>query len=291
MTGNSGITQPATPVTYGTSTFGATENFVGTKDANDLVLGTNNVERLRILDNNGYIGIGTTAPDKPLVLISNIANVGLVRLQNTNPTGYSSIDIWNTTTQIGNIGYSNGGTTYPNSFYFATNTLLPMVFGTNNVERVRISPTGNVGIGVNTPTAALHLEPGTAAATTAPLKFSTGVNLTTPENGAIEFDGSNFYSTSGGVRFILAETLMNTATLDFPSIAQFSASDLTISVPGAVVGDVVSLGVPASSVVASSCYTAFVSLANTVVVRFNNYLNANSPNPASGTFRVSVIKY
>jgi hypothetical protein len=61
LRGNTGITPPATPVTYGTSTFGATENFLGTTDAQPLTLGTNNRERMRILS-SGFIGIGTAAP-------------------------------------------------------------------------------------------------------------------------------------------------------------------------------------------------------------------------------------
>lgn len=59
---------------------------------------------------------------------------------------------------------------------------------------------GNIGFGVNTPTAKLHLKAGTATAGSAPLKFSSGTNLTTPENGAFEFDGTNLYFTVGGVR-------------------------------------------------------------------------------------------
>jgi hypothetical protein len=59
---------------------------------------------------------------------------------------------------------------------------------------------GNVGIGQSSPTALLHLKAGTATANTAPLKLTAGTNLTTPENGAIEFDGTNIYITVGGVR-------------------------------------------------------------------------------------------
>lgn len=52
----------------------------------------------------------------------------------------------------------------------------------------------------STPTAYLHLGAGTATANTAPLKLTAGTNLTTPENGAFEFDGTNLYFTVGGVR-------------------------------------------------------------------------------------------
>ncbi len=55
--------------------------------------------------------------------------------------------------------------------------------------------TGNVGIGTTSPTATLELKAGTAAAGTAPLKLAAGVNLTAPEAGAIEFDGTNLYFT------------------------------------------------------------------------------------------------
>jgi len=56
-----------------------------------------------------------------------------------------------------------------------------------------------VGIGI-APTAVLHLKAGTATANTAPLKLTAGVNLTTEENGAFEFDGTNLFFTVGGVR-------------------------------------------------------------------------------------------
>ena len=64
-----------------------------------------------------------------------------------------------------------------------------------------IATNGGVGIGGTTaPTAKLHLSAGTATAGTAPLKLTAGTNLTTPENGAFEFDGTNLYFTVGGVR-------------------------------------------------------------------------------------------
>lgn len=61
--------------------------------------------------------------------------------------------------------------------------------------------TGFSGFGVTVPTAVLHLKAGTAAANTAPLKLTSGINLTTPEAGAFEYDGTNLYFTPGsGVR-------------------------------------------------------------------------------------------
>jgi hypothetical protein len=141
----------------------------------------------------------------------------------------------------------------------------------------------------DTLTARLTPPASTGAAYTAPLKLKSGTNLTTPENGALEYDGTNYYVTSGGTRYTLAKTLTATATLDFPSTSNNSISSLTVTVTGAAAGDVVTLGLPAAAG-DDGMFTAYVSAANTVTVVFHNYGGGNV-NPASGTFRVSVIKY
>ena len=80
------------------------------------------------------------------------------------------------------------------------------------------------------------------------------------------------------------------AALDFPNTLAQLSSDLTITVPGAVDGDDVDVCVPNACTLANSCYTGWVSAADTVTVRFNNY-SAGAQNPASGTFRVIVKRY
>lgn len=77
------------------------------------------------------------------------------------------------------------------------------------------------------------------------------------------------------------------ATLDFPNTLAQTSSDLTITVMGCVQGDVVRLSVPNGAALANSCYTAWVSAADTVTVRFNNY-SAAAQNPTSLSFRVVV---
>lgn len=61
--------------------------------------------------------------------------------------------------------------------------------------------TGNVGIGQTTPTAVLHLKAGTATANTAPVKFTAGTALTTPEAGTLEFS-----NTETGLTFTAVST-------------------------------------------------------------------------------------
>jgi hypothetical protein len=148
---------------------------------------------------------------------------------------------------------------------------------------------GNVGIAVNTPTARLHLAAGTATASTAPLKFTSGTNLTTAEAGAMEFNGTNLFFSPSTTRHTVNHGLTGSATLDFPSTTTLLSADLTITVTGAADGDVVSLGVPNAAVNANTSYSAWVSAANTVTVRFNNY-SSGTVDPASGLFKVFVTK-
>lgn len=85
----------------------------------------------------------------------------------------------------------------------------------------------------------------------------------------------------------ITAVLSATATLDFPDTAAGTSSDLTIAVTGATVGSAVTLGCPAAPE-ANTNYIAWVSAADTVTVRFNNY-SAGSVNPDSGSFRVIVV--
>lgn len=150
---------------------------------------------------------------------------------------------------------------------------------------------GKVTIGVNAdPTACLMLAAGMASANGAPLKFTSGTKLTTPEDGATEYDGSNLYFTNAAaIRFTVAKMLSGSATLDFGNTAAGTSDDLTVTITGAADGDEVVLGVPNAAMNASSSYFAWVSATNTITIRHNNY-STGAINPASATFKVSVIK-
>ena len=61
----------------------------------------------------------------------------------------------------------------------------------------------------------LTLPAGTATAGTSPLKFTSGTNLTTKENGAVEYDGSVLTYTANSVRYntgTLSGTVSTTGT-------------------------------------------------------------------------------
>jgi hypothetical protein len=88
---------------------------------------------------------------------------------------------------------------------------------------------------------------------------------------------------------VVANILSATATLDFPSIGSNDTETLTITVTGAVAGDSVFLGCPAG-LDAGLVFCASVTAANTVTVRMHNS-SGGSVNPASATFRATVIRF
>lgn len=93
-----------------------------------------------------------------------------------------------------------------------------------------------------------------------------------------------------GLRIATGTTLLRllsaAATLNFPSIAAGASSDLAITVTGAVVGDSVTLGLPAAPA-AGVILQGFVSAADTVTVRATN-VTAAAIDPASATYRATV---
>ena len=70
-----------------------------------------------------------------------------------------------------------------------------VVLGNDSITKTILKGNVMIGLNANTPTARLHLAAGTAAASTAPLKFTSGTLLTAEEAGAIEFLTDAFYGT------------------------------------------------------------------------------------------------
>lgn len=90
----------------------------------------------------------------------------------------------------------------------------------------------------------------------------------------------------------VSKVLSATATLDFADTAPQATTDLTITVTGAVDGNIVVMGIVNASQPAGACdFRAWVSAADTVTVRFTNNNLVGNINPASGTFRATVIQH
>lgn len=225
----------------------------------------------------GEFGIGTSSPDGLQVnatLTAAARGVPSTRmgLNSTTPTFVlegSSSDVWS-------LDNSSGAFRWVRNF-----ASVPL----------QLSSTGQMSFTGSAANSILQLKAGTASAGTAPLTFTSGTNLTTPLTGAVEYDGTEFYMTnSTASRTIVGRVLKGSATLNFPNTTTASSSDLTITVTGAADGDVVSLGViDALRTVAGTDYRAWVSASNTVTVRFLN-TSGGDIDPASNTFKVTVIK-
>lgn len=87
-----------------------------------------------------------------------------------------------------------------------------------NIGNIKSRILGNVAIGWTPPTntavtSQLHLGAGAATAGAAPLKLTSGTNLTSAEAGAVEYDGTDFFVTDGaGDRNRLAPRLLSRTT-------------------------------------------------------------------------------
>ncbi|MFN7929886.1 MAG: hypothetical protein U0Y68_18460 [Blastocatellia bacterium] len=87
---------------------------------------------------------------------------------------------------------------------------------------------------------------------------------------------------------VITQIISATATLDF-DLTSVASQDLTMTATGAALGDTVALGVPHGSVTANTVFFAWVSASNTITVRAQRV--SGTPDPASGTFRVTVTKF
>lgn len=158
---------------------------------------------------NGRLGINTALPNMALDIRT--GNVGIGVTSNSgfkldvNGTARVSGAITLTDSSAGLVGSAQGvviGSAYWTDFTYGgtrTHRLASNQFGLNSFFNNNIAfgynPTGS-----SPASAKIEIGAGTATAGTAPLKLRAGTNLTTPENGAFEFDGTNLYFTVGGVR-------------------------------------------------------------------------------------------
>jgi hypothetical protein len=122
---------------------------------------------------------------------------------------------------------------------------------------------------------------------------ATAINIRLADDSADAPLTCSNLTASGTLRVgggtVVANILSATATLDFPSISGNDTHTLTITVTGAVAGDSVFIGVPAG-LDAGLIFCASVTAANTVTVRMHNS-SGGSIDPASGTFRATVIRF
>ncbi len=271
----------ATPFTTGSVIFAGASGVLSQDNAN-----------LFWDDTNNRLGIGTTSPIYRLDVIGTFHSSGYAFIDGSTIIGGGGIAGMYPSNNSTTLVVANGDLSTKISIVGSSASPANNIIFTNaSVESMRIDSSGYVGIQQSSPTARLHLGAGSATASTAPLKFTSGTNLATPETGAVEYDGTNlFFTRTGTTRETVSTGLRGSDTLDFPNTNAGTSSDLTITVTGASDGDVCSLGVPNGSTVENGSFTCWVSASNTVTVRYSNNDLTTSYDPASGTFKVTVEK-
>ena len=108
----------------------------------DMVFTAGSSERMRVNGSTGNLGVGTNSPDW------NITAGGT--------TGANVAAKDSTGAMIMTVASGAG--------YLTTNTANPMLFRTNNTERMRITSAGDVGIGTSSPVGRLGVDVGAAGA-------------------------------------------------------------------------------------------------------------------------------
>jgi hypothetical protein len=182
---------------------------------------------------------------------------------------------------------SGQGGSYGTTFFQARNATKVTPFGFSSSYNLFQGRTG-IGFVLSGDTLA-YLTIHGSDATYPSLRIKSGVLTAAASAGAIDNNGTNLFFTPSTTRHFVNHGLTGSATLNFPSTTTLLSADLTITVTGAADGDVVSLGVPNAAVNANTSYSAWVSAANTVTVRFNNY-SSGTVDPASALFKVFVTK-
>jgi hypothetical protein len=160
------------------------------------------------------VGLNTTVPDGKLtaVITGNTNNNGLT-LRDTNFPG--AVNGWNIDADNSTTGDLYFKSVVANSFSIVTTW-----------QRA----TGNVGIGI-TPTAALHVKAGAAAANSAPVKLTSGPLMTVAEAGAIEFLTDTFYGTTTTGPTRKAFAMIDAASVGAPGeMAKIDSTGLTANV-------------------------------------------------------------
>lgn len=193
------------------------KNNIDTKGRDLQIFSTIATTGLTFKQATGFIGINTTNPGSMLEVIGlsedtlrlgNVANSVVYKIGRSAGSGFLKFQ----GTQSGYSGYD-----------FRTS---------DGTGAVVIQDNKNTAFGglavVSAATAKVHIMSGTATAGTAPLKFRSGTNLTTPEAGAMEYTTPQlFFTNGGGIRQEIPQIQQSRVTTQFDATTNTTLAAIT----------------------------------------------------------------
>jgi hypothetical protein len=326
-----------------TTASGASGMNIGTNAATKLQLATNNLPRLTV-DATGNVGIGTIIPSSLLHVNgtirmgSSIANGSLIFNNTTNTTQTVTIQTgatsasytltlptaapatnnqiltsttggvmsWSSASSLGAWTTTGNGGINPATNFIGTTTLVDFVARTNNLERLRITSGGNVGIGTNSPVNMLDVEGKVAigaaysGSSAAPengliVQGNVGLGITTAANkldvaGGVAI-GTNF--VTGGANQAPANGAMIEGNVRIGTTDLLSTAKLHIvnNVPYA---NELKIENPNTGAVASSMVSLYNNTGNSAFINFgssNNTTLAGNNGLAIGTVPAGKVQF
>jgi hypothetical protein len=166
---------------------------------------------------NNRLGLGTATPSVNLDIVSAASSDSAIVINTTSADFDSYLSLQEA--GVEKWKFRNQGD---------SNDKLRIGSATNPLA-ISVSQMGQVSLGSVTASAWLYLPASNGSGQTAPLKFTAGTNITSPETGAVEYNGTQLFFTPASTRNILAQvsgsTALTTGSIPFATTSGYLAQD------------------------------------------------------------------